>query len=212
MELDIDPDEFEMLEPQLKNGVPMLQFADRLANGAGYCKRLATPSDGEGSPLVIALVRSLLAPMKDPLMRSIVAESHHKHCFSACYDCIQRYGNRMFHGLLDWRLGISFLRLLLDASWAVGLDGDFTSYEICDWFYHAELMRDNLCTLKAEQYEKVDIKLHGVKLPAIKRNHDYIALTHPFWDEAYVLEHLPQQTKIFTTFEALRRPLRIVSL
>src|SRR5690606_28688662 len=45
LELDIDPDEFDVIEPRLfrrQDGVavPVLQFTDHLVNGAGFCARL----------------------------------------------------------------------------------------------------------------------------------------------------------------------------
>ena len=40
LETDIDPDAFDVLEPRKRKGRPLLQFADNLVNGAGFCRRL----------------------------------------------------------------------------------------------------------------------------------------------------------------------------
>jgi len=132
LELDLGPEEFEALEPRLRNGLPLLQLADFLINGAGFSRRLA--SSESGKPLIARLIESLVNDPTDRLVSSYFKESHSEECARSCYRCLQRYNNRGFHGLLDWRLGIGFLRAMLDATWQAGLDGRWSAYrELADW-------------------------------------------------------------------------------
>jgi DEAD/DEAH box helicase domain-containing protein len=38
---------------------------------------------------------------------AIMSPEHRQKCDSSCYDCLQQYRNMNYHGLLDWRLGLS---------------------------------------------------------------------------------------------------------
>lgn len=58
--LDVSPDEFEMLEPRLHLGKPILQIADALINGSGLCRRLAEPASADGLPLIVTLLHEIL--------------------------------------------------------------------------------------------------------------------------------------------------------
>jgi len=42
--------------------------------------------------------------------------------------CVQQYQNKRYHPLLDWRLGLAYLRSMIDPSFQCGLDGDFDSF------------------------------------------------------------------------------------
>src|SRR5690606_22690736 len=119
-ELDIAPEEFEVLEPRLREGQPYLQIADALVNGAGFSKRLA--AKGIKESLIIELMRSMLDDASDPMTNGFFAQQHREQCARSCYRCIQRFGNRNYHGLLDWRLGLSFMRCLIDPEHRAGLD------------------------------------------------------------------------------------------
>lgn len=140
-ELDVDPDELEVVEPRVlrldADGslVPSLQITDRLVNGAGYCRQLSELN--RGTPRVVRLVDSILhdegaAPLKDFLRRDEEID-HPKVCDQACYRCLQRYGNQPYHGLLDWRLGLAYLAALYDPAYACGLDGFSGDPAVADW-------------------------------------------------------------------------------
>lgn len=114
-EMDIDPDEIEVLEPLIRrNGgdQPALHFADRAANGSGYCDFL-----GKGvSPLIATIIRNLVAGSDDWLV-DIKSPEHLASCRKSCYKCLMRYGNMAWHSILDWRLGMDWLALLADLNW-----------------------------------------------------------------------------------------------
>ena len=182
--LDIAPEEFEPLEPRLRDGKPILQIADMLVNGAGFCRRLT--KTGKSEPLIVELMNSLLNDVEDPIAASFFDEKHRKECSRSCYRCIQRYGNRGYHGLLDWRLGLSFLRCLLDSDHRVGLDGNFESYpELKDW---PELAKQAAQDIQRLDPNKRKVVYYGpLQLPVVLHNIDSVnpeafIIVHPFWN------------------------------
>jgi DEAD/DEAH box helicase domain-containing protein len=69
LELDVDPDEFDVVEPRMgrpggMSAVPILQFTDHLINGAGFCERLAKAEDS-GSPMIARLIKSIIRDEKE---------------------------------------------------------------------------------------------------------------------------------------------------
>lgn len=47
---------------------------------------------------------------------------------------LHRSGNQMYQGLLDWRLGLAYLRCLDDSSFDCGLERDsFSDPSLADW-------------------------------------------------------------------------------
>ncbi|BDG02832.1 hypothetical protein AMOR_18280 [Anaeromyxobacter oryzae] len=130
--LDTDPEEFDVLEPTITrdaSGVrkPVIQFGDRLVNGAGFTRKLFAP--GEEAPVIRELLEEIVLDGKTYPRDVFFAEKHVERCDQACYRCLQRYGNQPYHGLLDWRLGLSFLEALFHAEYRCGLDGKFDEPE-----------------------------------------------------------------------------------
>lgn len=212
--LDIDPEEFDPLEPRVRSGMPVLQIADNLANGAGFCRRLAD----SGGHMLLELIRGMvLRPKEDPLIARYFEVEHRRDCKAACYRCLQRYGNRSYHGLLDWRLGISVLRILLDEKWQAGLNGDWKSAaEIKDWPADATELARDLVGLSPDHFK---LKRAGtLELPAVHStgNHpERFVLIHPFWAHATVQKTVQGdgfegKTWLVDTFQVSRRPQRVI--
>ena len=186
IELDIAPEEFETLEPILRKDRPVLQIADTLVNGAGFCRRLASDA-GTGTPLIVDLIRSMLVSPEDPLTGAFHRDHHRSTCSRSCYSCIQRYGNRSYHGLLDWRLGLSFLRCLVDPGHLAGLDGHFSSApELEDW---PEIALRNAHGVRALAPRSREVVVsEQLSIPVVlETRHDGtrigFAIIHPFWDQ-----------------------------
>jgi len=137
LDLDIASDEFEALEPRLRDGKPMLQIADSLINGSGLCRRLGDDRS-DGKPHIVHLIRETVAdstiwPLLD-FLRVDGDGDHAARCQTSCYRCIQRYGNRSYHGLLDWRLGLSYLWALVTRGCSAGLEEKDQSFpETTGW-------------------------------------------------------------------------------
>lgn len=214
--MDIDPEEFDPLEPRIQAGRPVLQIADYLSNGAGFCRRLAE----DNGRFVMQLVRSMAEDTsRDPLTASYLGGDHREKCKAACYRCLQRYGNRSYHGLLDWRLGLSVLRTLIEPNWRVGLDGNWAAApETRDWMPDAERLADDLSQLSPDRF-RTSTAGH-LRLPSVvsvATDVERFVLVHPFWDRNIAQEMLSGdgfggRTWLIDTFHASRRPQSVISL
>lgn len=185
LELDIDPEEFDVLEPRVYGRdiqLPLLQITDHLVNGAGFCKRLSMPS-ASGAPWIAELLASVLG---DPLAypRGKFEDPTHRNCDSACYRCLLRYGNQPFHGLLDWQLGMVFLRALCDSTFQCGLSADDeAAVGLHRWSEYAARIADEMATRfkggKAESFNGVHS--FRIEMPD-RRLSPWILVAHPLWD------------------------------
>ena len=124
MHLDIDAEELDVLEPRLYRTpggdmYPVLQFADRLINGAGISTSLASVIGTGGTHLVGELVLDAVNELGQYPLSDFLAAGHRDACTTACYRCLLRYSNQPFHGILDWRLGLAYLRALADATFCL---------------------------------------------------------------------------------------------
>ncbi|MBB4362190.1 Lhr-like helicase [Bradyrhizobium sp. CIR18] len=220
LELDLAPEEFEALEPRLREGKPLLQISDFLVNGAGFCQRLSERTEG-GEPLVVNLIRSVLDNPDDILVRSYFDATHRKECAQACYRCLQRYSNRSYHGLLDWRLGIGFLRAMIDHDYNCGLDGNWKRYrELEDWLAFSsvaarELVRIQPTTRSFREYGKY--RLPGVQVQRNGHTENYVVV-HPFWSikpqsilvepfQSIIADAGALPTFFVDAFDVVRRPI-----
>lgn len=108
-ELDVDPRELEIgLQPtRLRSGAGAagvtrrIFLADRLENGAGYCRLLGEP----------ARLERVLDRIVDEIGERLRQDGHAGTCDSSCLDCLRSYDNRRLHPLLDWRLGLDLAEL-----------------------------------------------------------------------------------------------------
>jgi DEAD/DEAH box helicase domain-containing protein len=219
LELDVDPGEFDILPPRLyqPDGIkrPMLQIADTLVNGSGLSRRLAQPAD---RPWALELLSSIVNDGGAWPLNEFITSSHRASCDQACYECLQRYGNRSYHGLLDWRLGLGFSRALIDPDYAAGADGNFSAPEIADWRWMAEeaLVRVARGTSDLEV-------ITGSALPALRLKRSggnaVIAIHHPFWRIEGAISPLIEQmhllhpgpVRLIDSFELARRPFQSIS-
>lgn len=219
LELDVDPAEFDILPPRLlqPDGVrrPMLQIADTLVNGSGLSRRLAQPSE---RPWALDLMSSIVDDMTAWPLKEFTTPAHRGSCDQACYECMQRYGNRSYHGLLDWRLGLSFTRAMIDPNHAVGADGDFSAHELIDW----RAMAEDALARVARGSTDLEV-IADAPLPALRVRRAggdrVIAIVHPLWRLSGVISPLVQSmhdllgSSVVTldSFELSRRPFREIS-
>jgi hypothetical protein len=190
LELDIDPEEFDIIEPRLvrpggREEVPLLQFTDHLINGAGFCELLATKSPASQKPLIADLIRSIRSDRNEYPLKVFLAADHASRCDQACYLCLHRYGNQPYHGLLDWRLGLAYLSILDDPNYRCGLDGKFDKDDpaIGDWLGWAEKYASQM--LRYYGPEKGEIRRVDGGLVAFRLDKSVSAwalVVHPLWD------------------------------
>jgi hypothetical protein len=211
--LDVDPDEFQILEPRVKRRadgslVPFMQISDDLVNGSGLCNRLNQPG-ATGEPIVLEVIRAILSGQKRSPLPGMLKESHSTKCLTGCYHCLHRYGNQTYHGLLDWRLGLTVLQLLLDGKHTAGLNGDFTAPGVADWPDVARQLAD-----EAAGFLSTSVTTIG-HIPLVSRGQGkWAAVIHPLWDWNAVLAANPQLEEFYiksegidpvTTFDLSRR-------
>ena len=183
-ELDVDPDELEVVEPRvvrLRDGgprVPALQITDQLVNGAGYCRQLADLRDGV--PLAVHLARSVVSDRHLSPLLDLLAPGHPSACDQACYRCLQRYGNQSYHGLLDWRLGLAYLHALVDPDYSCGLDGGAPSDpSTADWLDLALRYATDLVQFDGVGEVRTFNGLVGFRVRPRGR---WGLVVHPLWD------------------------------
>ena len=88
-----------------------------------------------------------------------------------------------FHGLLDWRLGLTLLRMFGDGSYNAGLDGNRGQPELSEWLSLAHDLRHAFCGTFSCTPRSFG-PLPGFEVGARK-----IVFAHPLWDtNAPVLE------------------------
>jgi DEAD/DEAH box helicase domain-containing protein len=203
-QLDIDPDEIEIanIEPVNQGEHAGIILSDRLANGAGFVRWASQNID--------SIFSEINSPASNSYVANILKNSHTSKCDSACYECLKVYRNMTYHGLLDWRLGISYLKTLLDGNYLAGLDGDFSSPELKDWQANATLLRDTF--IKEFDFAKKDYS----GLPAFEAEGLTIIVIHPLWSiqnshkilaEAMAEASMHSGTiKFLDTFNLSRRP------
>lgn len=203
--LDIDPEEIEICGIQRTeiNGsyVGTIALSDRLANGAGFVTSLnydwRTVIDG------------ILSPISDSFASKVISDKHRRNCDSACYDCLKVYRNMTYHGLLDWRLGLAYLRIMNDSGYACGLDGRFDMPEIFKWKEMATIERNKFVS----QFNYIP-QTWG-QLPGFEIGDKRFIVIHPLWDTLSPKEILAEATAeagglnntfYIDTFNLLRRP------
>lgn len=205
--MDIDPDEIEVanilrLKQDGSSRKGQIILNDRLPNGAGFVSRL--------SDQFADVLDSICNPAEGTYAASILGDAH-RHCDMACPVCLNSYGNMAYHGLTDWRLAFSALRLLFDENYRAGLDGNFLLPELIGWSALSTRLCDTFCETFCADAGGQRLTLGG--LPAISLPQMTILVTHPLWDahspqgilaDAAAQSDMP--VRVLDTFNLLRRP------
>ncbi|MBY3544443.1 DEAD/DEAH box helicase [Rhizobium laguerreae] len=216
LDLDIAPEEFDALAPNImslqgKGPRPYIQIADALPNGSGFCRHLL---GGEKIP-VSGLLDSILNDPKAWPRKKVAAPDtdHRRTCKSSCYRCLQRYNNRNFHGLLDWRMGLSYLRALVEPTYECGFDSRYDDFEIEDWPETALRLAESTSTfIPGNRVKTVDGRSD---IPVFSLNSQHTrwgVVVHPLWDQRRLFAKLGLNRAFVAvdSFELLRRPLHVL--
>jgi len=209
-ELDIEPEELEvsgLRQVQLEDRrVGEIVISDRLPNGSGFTYWLAH----HWQEILFGIVNA--DPEADTFAGHLISPQHRHNCDSSCYDCLRQYRNMNYHGLLDWRLGISLLRALTNPDFSCGLDGTFDSPDLKYWRENAVFLRNNFCA----SFHYCDPREFGA-LPGFVVGDKSVIIVHPLWniensqgllDEAIAMAKVEPsaQVRYVDTFNLLRRP------
>jgi DEAD/DEAH box helicase domain-containing protein len=179
--LDVDPTEIEIADISLKllnddtdRRTAEVVLTDELPNGSGFVRQLYN--------IFQEVLDEAIAPAKaDSYIGKIHSIPHQHSCRDACYDCLKVYKNMNYHSLLDWRLGLSMMRIWNDSSFVCGTDKNFEQYvELHNWLEFATSLRNRFAeSFRFTCIEEVD------GLPIIKYGKNLknvIMIVHPFWD------------------------------
>jgi len=183
--LDIDPDEIAVayisafqLNPQVQI-VPELALTDWLPNGSGFVRWCY-----EHIQELLEIICNNSQPEKNSYMTTILSTKHSDVCETACYDCLKVFRNMTYHGLLDWRLAVAYLRVMRDSSYHAGVDdifnlGDNSCYpELRGWLKYAIKLRDRFTLSFSNLVSK---NWNG--LPGFETDNGYnVIVIHPLWN------------------------------
>jgi DEAD/DEAH box helicase domain-containing protein len=218
--LDVDPTEIEIADISMKpiddgthRRIAEIILTDELPNGSGFVRFLYD----NFSNILAEAINPINA---NSYLGKIHSQSHHEKCDDSCYDCLKVFRNMNFHSLLDWRLGLSMLRIFSDPNFVCGADGNFNFVELRNWLVFATELRNGFSHSFGLPHTS---ELDG--LPIIKFGKDQkhiIMIVHPFWDLknireanwlsdvfAQVHEYVSQSggnISIIDTFNLHRRP------
>jgi DEAD/DEAH box helicase domain-containing protein len=182
-ELDVDPTEIEIADivkkrlvenSIIKRYVAEIILTDELPNGSGFVRFLYNNFQ--------KILEEAINPTNErSYLGKIYSTSHQTNCKDACYECLKVYRNMNYHSLLDWRLGLSIIRILSNELYNCGTDGNFNQHvELRGWLEFATKLRDNFV---ASFGFPVKDGIRG--LPIIKfgqNSKNIIMIVHPFWD------------------------------
>lgn len=168
--LDIDPEEIEVasLEKNAREDIANIILSDRLPNGAGFVR--------EGYNRFAEILKEACYPASTGSYSEMIHHASHRKCDAACYDCLKVYRNMTYHGLLDWRLAISYLKTLYDRNYKSGLDGNFNSPELEGWVETATKLRDSFISY----FNNYSRETWG-RLPGFKASSRKFIIVHPLW-------------------------------
>lgn len=204
--LDIDPEELDIsnvrsVETPDGDRVGEIVINDRLSNGAGFTGWLYN----NWSDTLKSITDP--APQAHTFVGSITSALHRATCDSSCYDCLRQYRNMSYHGLLDWRLGLSLLRCLTSEAFQCGLDGDFSLPDLANWHAFATAQRSGFCTSFGCSPRDFG------PLPGFEIGRQQVIIIHPLWNTfrpagclAQAVAETSGWPKFIDTFNILRRP------
>ncbi|SDC15967.1 DEAD/DEAH box helicase [Niabella drilacis] len=218
--LDVDPTEIEIADISMKiledgtnRRIAEIILTDELPNGSGFVRFLY-------DNFTNLLSEAINPSTANSYLGKIHSQTHQEKCDDACYDCLKVFRNMNYHSLLDWRLGLSMLRVMSDSTFVCGADGNFNFVEVQNWLDFATELRNGFS--QSFGFSNA-AEING--LPIIKwgRNQrNVIMIVHPFWNmrnftEANWLAEIYNEIKehtesnggkisIIDTFNLHRRP------
>ena len=196
--LDVSPDEIEISD-KIEDDKPVIYLSDAAPNGAGIVSYLYQDNH-------LMEVLQDITEFKTAFMQSLISDKHRRSCKTSCQDCLLTYNNRGFHHVLDWRLGVSILRLMLDPNFDFGFNPATRSNypELSDY--------NDLVVECAEKLRQTwDLGSYWKKVSM--RDTDNLIIYHPLWNKNRLIAMAKsdnvstEKLAIFNTFRVLRSDL-----
>ncbi|RQO66825.1 hypothetical protein DBR40_21470 [Pedobacter sp. KBW01] len=219
--MDVDPTEIEIAEVgKNRQGVPVITLVDELPNGSGFVRH----GYNEREEIIYGRIFGQFPVENNSFFEGIRSDGH-RECNSSCYKCLKVYRNMNYHALLDWRLGMSWLRCLTDNTYAVGMDGDFGYPELDNWSGIA----GNVAMGLAEAFGSgAPISSPSGRIWGFTASRRPVIIVHPLWDtesiqHSWLAEEMAGLEKelrggkltrplvTIDTFNGLRRPAKCKS-
>lgn len=204
--LDVSPEEIELaaiteqqLEDITERSTGRIVLSDELPNGSGFVEYLHKNID--------KFFEMCLKPTSENRYTfSFLNKEHASTCKDSCYKDLRNYRNLNYHGILDWRLAVGLIRVLSDATYLAGLDGNWDYIEINDWPEMAdEYAQDFAITLGIDIVTNPDFYKVIENIPVITFKNINIVVTHPFWNTA----NFPNPTILSRVVAECENPSRI---
>jgi DEAD/DEAH box helicase domain-containing protein len=209
---DIDGEEIRILKLLQNNQDQQLNivYADQLANGSGFCRDLSNN---------IEKYLNLCFDRNNPFAGRILSDQN-LSCDTASYQNLMNFRNQKFHPILDWRLGITYLRMLKGGEQSKNsiLMADDQLHEFKSfngqnsWIEgFRRLFQEWVETTALGNYHEAG----DAGIPICERNGTYIIGIHPLWNTVNPGESLAalvnelggqNQIKYMDSFNILRRP------
>ncbi len=173
--LDVDPLEIEIAEiVKDVNGLPVITLTDELPNGSGFVRY-------GFNNLQTLIIDRILGPkqVESNAYFEYIRSAEHQHCLTSCYKCLKIYRNMNYHALLDWRLGMSWLRYITNSDYKFGTDGNFNFVELIDWPESAKKVAKDLSEAfsNGEIFTSPNGKLWGFVAKGKP-----VIIIHPLWN------------------------------
>ena len=197
--LDVSPDEIEISD-KIENNRPVIYLSDAAPNGAGIVSYLY--QQGNLKSIIEDIVE-----FRTSFMQSLINDRHRHSCKTACQDCLLTYNNRGFHHVIDWRLGVSLLRLMLNSSFDFGFN-PATRAQYQELADYDELVVE--CAQKLRQDWTIGNYHHTANNI---RNIDNLIIYNPLWSKVRLIamaksDQVPtERLAIYNTFRVLRSDL-----
>jgi DEAD/DEAH box helicase domain-containing protein len=210
-DLDVDGEELRVLQLRELNDSKQftILYADQLVNGSGFCERLHNQL-GQS-------FKNLFDPNTVNQFAKVLMSEPALDCDSASYGNILNYRNLRFHSILDWRLGLTYLRMLngIDADKILKSSSDLHEFKAFrdepTWLEgFSKLFENWVDTLNMGNY----YSRKGVPV-CVNGDTVYIGI-HPLWDiespSGLLADIIEEQTaanreiKYVDSFNLLRRP------
>lgn len=219
MFFDIDAEELDILEPRLYRTPqgklhPVLQFADRLINGAGISTSLAAVDPSSGTHLIADILAGVVGDSSQYPLSAFLDDGHRQTCTTACYRCLLRYSNQPFHGILDWRLGLAYLRSMTDASFDAGATGNFSVPELLDWQDLILGSTRRIAEMTPTGFDLIELDGNVMFQPGPRAA--WALVVHPLWSDTAVSPRLALAESMVSAdvwpvdlFSLERRPWRV---
>ena len=223
--LDIDPEEFDICHIRLAEIGPdptdlcrytgEFTIADHLANGSGFTRCL---SENIASVInwIISAADGQPVPVENKeFLEKLFSLGHRHDCEWSCYSCLRNFRNMRYHPLLDWRLGLSVIRMLADSGYQAGLDNVWTPVELEGWRNRVDKHTSSFITNFRKNYSIAPLK-NGV--PGFQFGNLHVVLRHPLWDTKSPQGQLaawiecasshggPRNVRCVDSFDISRRP------